>query len=71
MAHHYRHDSRSSSSHLDNCGEPRDHTGDIPDFCSHKPQTRRRLCLAVRVSHDDLADRAAFDGDERHKFQTS
>ena len=37
----------------------------------HKPQPRRRLCLAVRVSHDDLADRTAFAGDERHKFQTS
>ena len=44
-------------------------------ICMHalrdKPQTRRRLCFAVRVSHDDLADRTAFAIDERHKFQTS
>ena len=36
----------------------------------HEPQTRRRFCPAVRVSQDDLADRTAFSGDERRKFQT-
>ena len=58
---------------MDNCGESRANTGDMPDLlgndCYHETQNRRRLCLAVRVSYDDLADRTAFAGDERHKFR--
>ena len=38
--------------------------------CYHEPQNRRRLCLAARVSYDDLADRTALAGDELHKFLT-
>ena len=34
------------------------------------PQNRHRLCLAARVSYDDLADRTALVGDELHKFLT-
>ena len=38
---------------------------DLAD-CHHETQHRRRLCLATRVCYDDLADRTALAGDERH-----
>ena len=34
----------------------------------HQTQNRRRLCLAFRVSYDDLADPTALACDVRHKF---
>ena len=39
--------------------------------CYYEPQIQRRICVAVRVSHDDLAARTAFAVGERRKSQTS
>ena len=44
------------------------------DYCNspirgkHVSPARRRLCLAVRVSYDDLAVHTALASDVRHKF---
>ena len=43
MAHSYSNDFCSASSHMDNCGESRANSGDIPDFWGMIVSMRHRI----------------------------